>query len=303
MILYSYALASHIEERWVVWCAVAKQCIPSAKDRSGVTGPFLSDDTHRDIWKEVYEWMQFPDMYPCVLWIKELAGLVVAEQKWVRAPHPFWKRPDSTHQPLGFVAHAKTHRVLLTRLPQADALDKNPIDPIYFPKTSAWLKTSEGKQVKTNFLVRAARAAKRFSVEVRYQNREWVQTGRVLGLATDPQLGPFFVSLLLSAIKPEWGVKAKKAVTSSEKAVKALFDPTFHTRYRRGFDEEKIDKAGRKRRKYGNADHDPKFKEALATYFDRHQLSNFKVLCSTCRLHYTDHNYICHDCIWHKRIP
>ena len=241
------------------------------------------EDTHHDIWKEVFEWMTFPDMYPCVLWIKELTGLVVAEQKWVWAPHPFWKQPDSTYQLLGFVAHAKTHRVLLMHLPQADALNKNLIDPMYFPKTSAWLKTSEGKQVKKSFLVCATCAAKCFSVKVWYQNREWVQTGCVLGLATDPQLRLFFVLLLLSAINPEWGVKAKKVVTSSKKAVKALFNPTFHTRYQCSFNEEKIDKAGWKCWKYGNADHDLKFKEALATYFDHPSMHTHMLACThTC---------------------
>ena len=68
-------------------------------------------------------------MYPSVLWMMELASQVVEDQKWVR------QGPWSS----GFRAHEATKHMLLTHLPHADALNANPADPKYFPKTSRWL--------------------------------------------------------------------------------------------------------------------------------------------------------------------
>ena len=52
-----YLRCKWLIERWEIVHAMAKKCIPSVNSKDGLKGPFLAKDTHREIWREVDEWM------------------------------------------------------------------------------------------------------------------------------------------------------------------------------------------------------------------------------------------------------
>ena len=258
------------------------------KGKDGMqAGRFYAKDWHKEAWIQVKEWMEDPVFWASVVWMTELAAVIVKEQKWVREPSKLTGFPST------FVHAEMPRRILEFRLTRCAKLQEDPLHPDFFSQTRKLVDAMD-KPHKEDFMERARKGRDAIIEETKGWHVDWVQSPKVLGLIADPDLGPIFIRNLAKLL-PKCNFKPKKTVQRAahidpklQTAVDDLFKQPWHANYQRQFAALPAE------HKFAKLKSGYNFKADIMDYWKTHQLDQyeefFQHMANSTRFEFTEAN-------------
>ena len=206
----------------------------------GKGGIYLAKNFRCGEWGAVADWLKWPQMKMRVAHLLEFSTRIAVEQRWSRGENE--NRPfECSFRFAEMAARMVTHR-----LPLVDALaGTDPLPKTVFKRTRdelAKLPTKERAEEKVA-LKDGLEAAHR---DLRFWMAQWTRAPELLGMVTDPILGPEFVRQILPIVQPTWATatvkkawkrRSKNVNKQHRTKIKQLLTPSWHNQFREGLDD------------------------------------------------------------------
>jgi hypothetical protein len=206
----------------------------------GKGGIYLAKNFRSGEWGAVSEWLKWPQMKLRVVHLLEFCTRIAVEQRWSRGENELMPYECS------FRCHEVPARMVTHRLPLVEALgDTDPLPKTVFKRARSELAklSATVQQEEKVALKEGLEAAHR---DLRFWMAQWTTVPELLGMVTDPILGPELVRQIIPIVEPGWGTSNAKKVWKKQSAkvniqhrrrIKELLTPSWHSKFREGLDD------------------------------------------------------------------
>ena len=231
----------------------------------------------REMAGQVYKWMKEGEMQLNVEWLKEFSTIITGWVRWSIQGHS---------EPYYFASGFKTiqmPRHVLGRVALLQEIEADPLSAEHFPGTAALLEElGADDDFVEQFKAQLTGGITATLQETRYWFQEWVRFPELFWIATDLEVGPYFVQRVLHCMEMEladtWSndqmeqlqhlheQTAAKCTEEQQQLIDDLFTEEWHAQWLDGCSDLNL----RKYKKEGIATYDPI--DGLQQFWAKHRL-------------------------------